>query len=201
MALQRPLRTELYEQKSLPLIKSINDLQQDLEIRKRALQQRRMDVATRTTALRERQKILSLVRTYEQPTYSSAVKICAKKCTSIQNDLNLVSRELSLRRAGILKHISELYPIESQVKVRSVRGFYIPSLSTLRRISTQVIQDEESLSTGIGYLVHRICLAANVVDFPLKLELTSLGSKSSISDFFTASGARTTYPLYIKVCL
>lgn len=157
-------------------------------------------MSIRLASLDERRKILCVVRSYDRPRYSFVAKNCAMRSTSIHSDLSLVSRELAQIRATVVRQISELYPIDSQVKIRSIRGFYVPSLSTLKRISTQVIQDEESLSTGIGYLVHRICLAASVVDFPLKLKLTSLGSKSSIADIFTASGQGVTYPLYIKVC-
>jgi hypothetical protein len=196
VSLERPLHTRGLD----CLLNSIRNTEVELAKNSSSLQIRRLDIARRREELEGRKKVVGWAKTCPLPTLSSVAKQCTLRSTSTHSDLQLVCRELSQRRAVLAREIVDLYPIESQGKIRSLRGFGIPSVNALKRISSQVVQDEESLSTALGYLLHRMVLIACILDAPLKYVLVPTGSKSTIVDSFsTLTPPGNTYPLYVKV--
>jgi hypothetical protein len=105
--------------------------------------------------------------------------ICDGKDSRIPDLLSEVCKQLSMRRLDLLRELSQLYSIEYHGRYRSIRGIALPSLSGLRKCE---LRDEESISAALGFLVHRVSVAARVVDFPMTLRIVAYGSRSSIKN-------------------
>lgn len=128
------------------------------------------------------------------PKRSTVGKATNKLITVVSGELSSVSKELSSRRITLLKHLSKLYIIDLQGRYRTMRGLALPSVHGLKKCE---LKDEDAVSTALGYLVHRIYLASVIVDFPLKLVLSPIGSRSIIKDRFSVPPLQE-YPLFIK---
>jgi hypothetical protein len=128
------------------------------------------------------------------PKRSTVGKATNKLITVVSGELASVSKELSARRITLLKDLSKLYIIDLQGRYRTMRGLALPSVHGLKKCE---LKDEDAVSTALGYLVHRIYLASVIVDFPLKLVLSPIGSRSIIKDRFSVPPLQE-YPLFIK---
>lgn len=131
------------------------------------------------------------------PRRSHIVKACNAQLDLAHNALAKVSGSLSMHRMQLLQEVSSLYPIDYQGRFRTIRGLALPSVSALKRSND--VRDEETISTALGSLVHRIQLMANIVDFPLLLIPVIAGSKSIVKDRFSSNSASQELPLFYKV--
>ena len=129
------------------------------------------------------------------PSKSTIVKNLNFQLTDVLSLLSGISGELGVRRSCLLRQLKvELYPIEFHGKFRSIRGLALPSGSGLKRYEAT---EEENVSTSLGYLVHRTDLVSRILDVPLKLDLVSSGSKSSIRDRFSVPSLHE-FPLSMR---
>ena len=147
------------------------------------------------TAIIQRKLVLDAFVRNPLPRRSHTVKACNKELNTMQTELTSVNSSLSLQRVQLLQEISSLYPIDYQGRFRTIRGLALPSLSALKRSD---VRDEETISTALGCLLHRIDLASKVLDFPLVFNVAIGGSRSTIKDR-TSLPPLEELPLFFKV--
>lgn len=154
---------------------------------KQNLTQKRIQIA-------EKRLWLDACKAAALPRRSAIVKNLNFQLDSVSKQLALVSSELSSRRMALLRQLAELYPIEFHGNYRTIRDLALPNASGLKRCE---LRDEESVSTALGYLVHRTSLVACVLDVPLKLILEPCGSRSAVKDRFSVPSLQE-FPLYFR---
>ncbi len=194
IALERWFSSEIFEKAALSSA-AVEEYTEKLEQKRRSVATLKAMIETSRDYVQRRRQTLVEYRKSKLPSRSSIAKNLNFQLGTVISDLSKVSSELTSRRTSLLKQLrGELYPIEFHGKFRSIRGLAIPSLSSLKRYESR---DEESVSTALGYLVHRTDLVSRIVDVPLKLVLVPAGSKSSIKDRFSVPSL-VEYPLCMR---
>lgn len=127
---------------------------------------------------------------------SQIVKARNARIELIQSQLNVACSSLALTRMSLLRELANIYSIEYEGRFRTIRGLALPSISAIKRSND--LRDEETISTALGHLLHRLVLSANIVDFPILLVPQIAGSRSTVRD--PQSPVSVPLPLFYKVC-
>lgn len=194
IALERWFSSDIFS-KAMKSAASIEKMTCTVAEKRRCIDEMRKRIEIQKKWNAERQVALVNVDRTRFPSKRALVKNLNFQLDSVMSQISKVSTESANRRLFLLKQLkTELYPVEFHGKFRSIRGLALPAMSGLKRYESR---DEETISTALGYLVHRTELTARILDFPMKLVLVPAGSKSSVKDRFSIPSLQE-FPLYMK---
>jgi hypothetical protein len=194
IALERWFSTEIFG-KALESASALEEHMRLVTEKRRVTEELRRKIEIYKRRNTERRETLRQIDRTRMPSRSSIVRNLNFQLESMMTKISKVSIESTARRISLFKQLkTELYPIEFHGKFRSIRGLALPSMPGLKRYESR---DAESISTALGYLVHRTELASRILDFPLKLVLVPGGSKSMVKDRFSVPSLQE-FPLYMK---
>ena len=193
VSLERSFPSNAYS-RSQNVVDRMASMETDIANTRLRIHRSMAEIERRSEQLEDRKSRYELIQQLDLPRASAVAKANVKDSAKVQLELRSRTDHLGFRRMTLLKELSMLYPIDYQGKFRVIRGLTLPGLSGLRRCE---IRDEETISTALGYLVHRIYLSCKIVDFNLKFILVPLGSRSVVKDRFSEPSLAE-YPLYYK---
>ena len=141
-----------------------------------------------------KRNVLDCLRALERPEISTLLKSSQKQVSVYSEEHMFALSQVGDIRNILMHRLSEIFPIENNSKFRTIRDIPLPSLPGLRRVEKK---EEESVSTALGFLVHRIELTSKIFDFPLRSKIFSASSRSVVKDKFSNPAFRES-PLFIK---
>ena len=141
-----------------------------------------------------KRRLLHVARSLERPNILTILRSSNKQVSVFSDEQLNVTTQIHIARDALLRELSALYPIENQLKWRTIRDVSLPPMGSLRRIERR---DEGSIATAIGHMVHRTTLASKILDRPLRSLLIPAGSRSLIKDKFSNPTYRE-LPIFVK---
>lgn len=123
-------------------------------------------------------------------------------CRNVLTSIQLTSAQ---RRASLISDLSDIFPIESLDNANllfTVCGIALPSgnyeISSSVAPSNSIPMDDDTLSSGLGYIAQVVNLLATYLAVPLHYPLHCVGSRSLIQDPISQIKGTKVFPLYSK---
>ena len=109
--------------------------------------------------------------------------------------LRRIQQQCRIREVKILIELKRMYPIfpvtgqsKAGQTIYSIRGLHLP----LKNLTGN---NEEIISTALGYVCHLVSLLSDFFNIPLRYKLVSKGSRSCVNDEFVAPSLYATSPV------
>jgi len=126
--------------------------------------------------------------------YRRLIEERSKDLAAKKDEVQDLQLRMQTRRAKMLSQIQSIYPIS--VPVSTHQGYYV--IRDIRIPTTNVLaEDEENISSALGYVCHILILLSKYLEIPLRYRIHYRASRSYISDEISPIGSNQ-YPLYFR---
>lgn len=111
--------------------------------------------------------------------------------TKLFEDIN---RRIELRQTKLLSKLSEIFPIT--VSPKDPDQYYIRGLAIPKNPQSISSDDDEVVSSVLGYISHLVLMISKILEIPLRFKIIFRASRTLVTD--EVSGGAFRYPLHLK---